>query len=127
MDKLDYCATRNNIKDIEDLENVRFVKGDIQSIDLVSHVLEKEDVDTIMHFAAQVLALSHCKNYTGLLLRAMCLHTYFTLTACACEQCITRLPSLCACAWVACSAHVVGTRCWLPTQHAFAPLYGAVS
>jgi dTDP-D-glucose 4,6-dehydratase len=56
MDKLDYCATRNNVSELEGLKNFRFVKGDIQSIDLVSHVLQKEDVDTIMHFAAQVRA-----------------------------------------------------------------------
>lgn len=54
MDKLDYCATLNNLKSVKGLDNFRFVKGDIQSIDLVSHVLEKENVDTIMHFAAQV-------------------------------------------------------------------------
>ena len=54
MDKLDYCATRNNVKTLQGLKNFKFVKGDIQSMDLVSHVLERENVDTIMHFAAQV-------------------------------------------------------------------------
>jgi dTDP-D-glucose 4,6-dehydratase len=54
MDKLDYCATINNLKSLQGLKNFKFVKGDIQCIDLLSHVLEKEDVDTIMHFAAQV-------------------------------------------------------------------------
>jgi dTDP-D-glucose 4,6-dehydratase len=58
LDKLDYCATLNNLKSVQGLKNFRFVKGDIQCIDLVSHVLEKEDVDTIMHFAAQVRLLS---------------------------------------------------------------------
>lgn len=33
---------------------MQFVKGDIQSLDLVSHVLASEKIDTIMHFAAQV-------------------------------------------------------------------------
>lgn len=32
----------------------QFVKGDIQSADLVTHILKSEDIDTIMHFAAQV-------------------------------------------------------------------------
>lgn len=54
MDKLDYCATLNNLREIADLPNFRFVKGSIQSLDLVSHVLESENVDTVMHFAAQV-------------------------------------------------------------------------
>jgi hypothetical protein len=30
------------------------VRGDIQSIDLLSFVLESEQIDTVMHFAAQV-------------------------------------------------------------------------
>jgi UDP-glucose 4-epimerase len=34
---------------------LQFVKGDIQSADLVRHLLVAEEVDTIMHFAAQVL------------------------------------------------------------------------
>jgi dTDP-D-glucose 4,6-dehydratase len=59
MDKLDYCATLNNLNSVKGLDNFRFVKGDIQSMDLVSHVLEKENVDTIMHFAAQVCPSAH--------------------------------------------------------------------
>ena len=30
------------------------MKGDIQSLDLVLHLLASEEVDTVMHFAAQV-------------------------------------------------------------------------
>ena len=33
---------------------MQFVKGEIQSADLVKYVLEANCVDTIMHFAAQV-------------------------------------------------------------------------
>lgn len=54
MDKLDYCATLNNLAEIKRLKNFTFVKGSIQSLDLVSHVLETEKIDTVMHFAAQV-------------------------------------------------------------------------
>jgi UDP-glucose 4-epimerase len=32
----------------------QLVKGDIQSMDLLSFVLQAEEIDTIMHFAAQV-------------------------------------------------------------------------
>jgi dTDP-D-glucose 4,6-dehydratase len=32
----------------------QFIKADIQSADLISHVLQTEEIDTIMHFAAQV-------------------------------------------------------------------------
>jgi UDP-glucose 4-epimerase len=33
---------------------LQFVRGDIQSIDLLSFVLASEKIDTVMHFAAQV-------------------------------------------------------------------------
>ena len=33
---------------------VQFVKGDLQSADLLNHVLTTEEIDTVMHFAAQV-------------------------------------------------------------------------
>lgn len=33
---------------------LQLVKGDIQSMDLLSFVLQAEQIDTIMHFAAQV-------------------------------------------------------------------------
>jgi hypothetical protein len=39
----------------------RFIKGDIQSADLVVHVLEQEQIDTVMHFAAQ----THVDNSFG--------------------------------------------------------------
>ena len=54
LDKLDYCATVNNLQGIADLPNFKFVKGSIQSFDLIAHLLESEEIDTVMHFAAQV-------------------------------------------------------------------------
>ncbi len=38
----------------------QFVKGDIQSADLINFVLNEDNIDTIMHFAAQVLTLTSC-------------------------------------------------------------------
>ncbi len=35
----------------------QFVKGDIQSADLMNFVLKEDGIDTIMHFAAQVCVL----------------------------------------------------------------------
>jgi UDP-glucose 4,6-dehydratase len=60
-DKLDYCATTNNFKEIADHPNFKFVKGDITTVDMVNHVIESEGVDTIMHFAAQ----THVDNSFG--------------------------------------------------------------
>jgi dTDP-glucose 4,6-dehydratase len=60
-DKLDYCSCLANLKEIETSPNYKFVKGDIQSVDLVSHILKTEQIDTILHFAAQ----THVDNSFG--------------------------------------------------------------
>lgn len=82
VDKLDYCATLNNLTFAKDNPNfkvsadrmhllpsccdghlsiytalicvLQFIKGDIQSGDLLSYILDTEKIDTVMHFAAQV-------------------------------------------------------------------------
>jgi UDP-glucose 4,6-dehydratase len=76
LDKLDYCASTNNLSSLADKPNFRvsrrvggvhlaarlnpcafalqFIKGDIQSMDLISYILKTEEIDTVMHFAAQV-------------------------------------------------------------------------
>jgi dTDP-D-glucose 4,6-dehydratase len=61
LDKLDYCATLNNLDTVSGSPNLKFVKGDIQSSDLVLHVLHEERIDTVMHFAAQ----THVDNSFG--------------------------------------------------------------
>ncbi|CAM8962219.1 unnamed protein product [Rhodiola kirilowii] len=61
LDKLDYCSSLNNLLPSLSSPNFKFVKGDIISADLVNHLLIDEDVDTIMHFAAQ----SHVDNSFG--------------------------------------------------------------
>jgi len=61
LDKLDYCASLNNLNAVKDAPNFKFVKGDIQSMDLISYVLRTENIDTVMHFAAQ----THVDNSFG--------------------------------------------------------------
>lgn len=61
LDKLDYCASLRNLDSIKDLPNFKFIKGDIQSMDLLSYVLDTEKIDTVMHFAAQ----THVDNSFG--------------------------------------------------------------
>lgn len=60
-DKLDYCSSLANLASIENAPNYKFVKGDICSSDLVNYILKVEQIDTIMHFAAQ----SHVDNSFG--------------------------------------------------------------
>lgn len=43
------CAPELNL-----ICELQFIKGDIQSGDLLSYILDTEKIDTVMHFAAQV-------------------------------------------------------------------------
>ncbi|XP_065858785.1 trifunctional UDP-glucose 4,6-dehydratase/UDP-4-keto-6-deoxy-D-glucose 3,5-epimerase/UDP-4-keto-L-rhamnose-reductase RHM2-like [Euphorbia lathyris] len=61
LDKLDYCSNLKNLNPSRSAPNFKFVKGDIASADLINHLLIDEDIDTIMHFAAQ----THVDNSFG--------------------------------------------------------------
>jgi len=61
FDKLDYCSCIENVSEIENYPNYKFIKGDICSSDLVQFVLREENIDTIVHFAAQ----THVDNSFG--------------------------------------------------------------
>ncbi|WP_048149008.1 dTDP-glucose 4,6-dehydratase [Methanolacinia paynteri] len=52
-DKLTYAGNPENLKDIEDCGRYTFVQGDICDFDLVSSVISKYNIDTIVHFAAE--------------------------------------------------------------------------
>ncbi|GJM90673.1 hypothetical protein PR202_ga06975 [Eleusine coracana subsp. coracana] len=61
LDKLDYCSNMKNLLPVCSSPNFKFVKGDITSADLVNFLLVRENIDTIMHFAAQ----THVDNSFG--------------------------------------------------------------
>lgn len=61
FDRLDYCSCLANLDDVKQYRNYKFIKGNICSSDLVNYVLEEEEIDTIMHFAAQ----THVDNSFG--------------------------------------------------------------
>jgi len=61
LDKLDYCSSLLNLKSIDSAPNYKFVKGNICSPDLVKYILDSEEIDTILHFAAQ----THVDNSFG--------------------------------------------------------------
>ena len=51
FDKLTYAGNLENLKELEDHPNYRFVKGDILNSEMLEHVAV--DVDIIVHFAAE--------------------------------------------------------------------------
>ena len=53
FDKLDYCASLNNIQCVQSRKNFSFCYGDITNKTDVMRCLKKYRVDTIFHFAAQ--------------------------------------------------------------------------
>ena len=61
FDKLDYCSSLSNLREVEDCANFKFIKGNLLSADLIKYVLETEHIDTILHAAAQ----THVDNSFG--------------------------------------------------------------
>ena len=53
LDKMTYCANPENLKDIENDEQYKFIKGDICDKKLVNDLVSKEKPDAIINFAAE--------------------------------------------------------------------------
>jgi len=58
---MDYCASTKLLESIENAPNYEFVKGDILDSSLVTYLLKKFNVTSVLHFAAQ----SHVDNSFG--------------------------------------------------------------
>ncbi|MBW4576416.1 MAG: dTDP-glucose 4,6-dehydratase [Aphanothece sp. CMT-3BRIN-NPC111] len=53
LDALTYAGNRGNLSSLDDRNNFRFVQGDICDRALVFNLLQEENIDTIVHFAAE--------------------------------------------------------------------------
>jgi dTDP-glucose 4,6-dehydratase len=53
LDALTYAGNRNTLKELEELDNFRFVHGDICDRALVDTLLSEEAINTVAHFAAE--------------------------------------------------------------------------
>jgi len=59
IDAMYYCSNENNVHEtIRNSPRYTLIKGNISSVDLVRHVLDYFNIDTVIHFAAQ----SHVEN-----------------------------------------------------------------
>jgi dTDP-glucose 4,6-dehydratase len=59
IDAMYYCAREDNIKEtIRKADNYVFVRGNLNSSDMVRHILNSYNIDHVIHFAAQ----SHVQN-----------------------------------------------------------------
>jgi len=61
FDKMDYCSSLSNLNEVKGCPNFKFIKGNLLSADLIKYVLETEQIDTIIHAAAQ----THVDNSFG--------------------------------------------------------------
>jgi dTDP-glucose 4,6-dehydratase len=53
LDALTYAGNLENLKDIETKENYTFIKGNICDIDLVDKIFQENNIDTVIHLAAE--------------------------------------------------------------------------
>ncbi len=53
LDKLTYAGNLENLKDIEDIVNHRFIKGDICDRNLVDDIFSNNKIDAVVNFAAE--------------------------------------------------------------------------
>ena len=56
LDAMYYCASLKNIE--QEASNYHFIQGNLCSYDLIRHILNEYQIDTVLHFAAQ----SHVQN-----------------------------------------------------------------
>lgn len=64
LDALTYAGNYNNIQDLEEKENYKFVKGDITDRDFVFQLFEEEKFDVVINFAAESHVDNSIKNPT---------------------------------------------------------------
>ncbi|NNC84233.1 MAG: dTDP-glucose 4,6-dehydratase [Flavobacteriales bacterium] len=53
LDKLTYAGNLENLKDIEDASNYRFIKGDITDKDFLNELFSQHDIQGVIHLAAE--------------------------------------------------------------------------
>ena len=62
IDRMDYCASADNIKvDNQNIHRYKLIVGDLNNKDFMIYILNENNIDTIVHFAAQ----SHVDNSFG--------------------------------------------------------------
>ena len=53
VDKLTYAGNLENLKDVENRDNYTFVKADICDSETINRLFEENDIDRVVHFAAE--------------------------------------------------------------------------
>ncbi len=53
LDALTYAGNLENLKEVEEIENYKFIHGDVCDKELINRVFEQEKIDSVVHFAAE--------------------------------------------------------------------------
>ena len=53
LDALTYAGNLNNLRDVENKSNYKFIKGDIRDYNLVTNIFKEYNIDTVIHLAAE--------------------------------------------------------------------------
>ena len=53
VDKLTYAGNLENLRDIENRENYKFVRADICDTEAINQIFAEHDIDRVVHFAAE--------------------------------------------------------------------------
>ena len=54
LDRIDYCSREHNVNpEVRSDPRYKFIKGDICDFDLIESILEENEIDTVIHMAAQ--------------------------------------------------------------------------
>ena len=53
LDKLTYAGNLENLKGVEDRDNYTFIRADICDRDAVNQIFQENDIDRVVHFAAE--------------------------------------------------------------------------
>lgn len=53
VDALTYAGNLENLKEVEDLPNYQFIKGDILDKEAIIKIFEENEIDRVVHFAAE--------------------------------------------------------------------------
>ena len=62
VDVLTYAGNLENLKDIEDRDNYTFVKADITDKEAIEKIFAENDIDRVVHFAAESHVARSIKN-----------------------------------------------------------------
>ena len=54
LDSLTYAGNLENLKDIEELSNYKFVKGDIADRQFINQLFKEEKFDYVLNFAKRI-------------------------------------------------------------------------